>query len=399
MVQDERQTSGGPPSRSAGSSDSEPAPSVDAFRRALFSSTRRAWITPALVAVNAAVFLAMVATGVSIFRPSNADLVKWGADFGPLTIGGQWWRMLTNTFVHVGIVHIAMNMFGLWQVGFLVERLLGNGRFLGVYLLAGLCGSLASLAVHPFVVAAGASGAVFGIYGALLGYLARHRGGVPRPILQSLLKVSLSFLGFNLLFGLQIKGIDMAAHGGGFVGGAICAYGIARPLGGETSPRAWTSRYLTPGLVILAGLAVLAALASRLPRVADLAAEMEAFTRIEKTIVGRYDDAAARVDRGTESNAALAQEIETNILPPWRRYRAHIHTIGRVPPEQVDFLNRLDRYLGTRERGFGELAAALRRNDAAGIRSAHETIAGAIGALNVPDREVRDQPAPAPAAP
>lgn len=241
------------------------------------------WATPLLVGLNAAVFVIMVLSGVSPSRPTTLALVRWGADFGPLTTSGEWWRMLTNTFIHIGIIHIAMNMYGLWQVGFLVERLLGNGRFLVTYLLAGLAGSYVSLAIHPDVVSAGASGAVFGVYGALVGYLVRRRGSIPRPMLRALVKASSTFVVLNLVLGLQIRGIDMAAHGGGFAGGAICALLLARPLsdatelfsagagaGGE-GPRPRRLEWRGPLLVLVAGLLVLAGLCALLPRAVDSA--------------------------------------------------------------------------------------------------------------------------------
>ena len=156
------------------------AAQVMEFRVGLHRRTRRVWATPALVAANVAVFAIMVAMGVGLMSPSIDGLITWGANYGPRTTSGQFWRLVTNVFVHIGIVHVAMNMIGLWQMGPLVERLLGNRGFLAVYLFSGVCGSLASVLWNPFVVSAGASGAVFGVYGALLAFLLRHRGSIPR---------------------------------------------------------------------------------------------------------------------------------------------------------------------------------------------------------------------------
>jgi len=122
----------------------------------------RVFVTWVLIAINLAVFVLMVIRGVGLMDPSIDSLLKWGADFGPLTTHGQWWRMLTSTFVHVGILHIAMNMYILLVSGPFVERLYGNVGFAVLYLLSGLGGSLVSLAWHPMLVSAGASGAIFG---------------------------------------------------------------------------------------------------------------------------------------------------------------------------------------------------------------------------------------------
>src|SRR3954470_6818265 len=94
-----------------------PGASLDGFRSALFARTPRAWVTPTMIVLNVAVFVVMVASGVSALAPTSASLIQWGADFGPRTTGGQSWRLLTNTFVHIGLPHIAMNMIALWQSG------------------------------------------------------------------------------------------------------------------------------------------------------------------------------------------------------------------------------------------------------------------------------------------
>src|SRR4051812_48296280 len=117
-----------------------------------------------IVALNVLVFAAVVAAGVSPLSPTGRDLVRFGASFGPLTVGGQPWRLLTSTFLHFGLLHIGMNMYVLWGAGGFVERLFGHGRFAAIYLAAGLVGAAASLLVHPLGASAGASGAVFGVY-------------------------------------------------------------------------------------------------------------------------------------------------------------------------------------------------------------------------------------------
>src|SRR6202011_2677222 len=110
-------------------------------------------------------FVAMVATGVHWLSPTTADLIKWGADYGPRTTAGEWWRLGSSMFLHLGIIHIAFNMVVLWDIGRFTERLLGNAGFLIVYVLSGLFGSLASVLINPHIPSAGASGAVFGLYG------------------------------------------------------------------------------------------------------------------------------------------------------------------------------------------------------------------------------------------
>jgi rhomboid protease GluP len=136
---------------------------VAEFTRKIAPATPLAFVTPALLAINVAVFLAMVVAGVPILHPAAADLIRWGADFGPFVIGGQWWRLQTAAFVHVGPLHLAFNMWALLTGGVFVERLFGAARFFTLYLLSAVGGNLAGIAWQPHTAAAGASGAIFGV--------------------------------------------------------------------------------------------------------------------------------------------------------------------------------------------------------------------------------------------
>ena len=182
---------------------------------------RRFIVTPTLVAMNVAYFLAMVSVGVPAASPSAMDVLLFGANFGPLTINGEWWRLLSSTFIHFGFLHLAFNMWCLWSLGNLAERLFGNGKFLLIYLLSGLGGSAASLLWHPVVVSAGASGAVFGIAGALAAFIYLARIHLPERAARDLLTSIVIFIGFNLAFGFTVPGIDNAGHLGGLVIGAL----------------------------------------------------------------------------------------------------------------------------------------------------------------------------------
>ena len=124
--------------------------STAASSKAWFTPTPRAYVTPALVGVNVAVFVLMALSGVGLLSPRPLDLIRWGANFGPLTTHGEWWRLLTATFVHIGALHLLCNMWALWDVGVLMERLVGPAGLLVLYLLAGLAGSVASLSWHLF---------------------------------------------------------------------------------------------------------------------------------------------------------------------------------------------------------------------------------------------------------
>jgi rhomboid protease GluP len=186
--------------------------------------------TPAtylLLAINIVVFLAMLAFGISPIDPDTAKVLQWGADYGPYTLGGQYWRLITSMFLHFGIIHIFGNMWCLWSLGRLAERLLGALSVIGVYLLTGVGASLLSLSWDPMRVSAGASGAIFGIAGALITTLYFGKHNLPQESVRRLLGYVLRFSLLNLLFGLKGH-VDNMAHLGGLVTGLLIGLFLAR---------------------------------------------------------------------------------------------------------------------------------------------------------------------------
>jgi rhomboid protease GluP len=186
-------------------------------------------VTQAIFGINVAVFIAMTMAGVAMFdNPAGQDLVRWGANFGPLTVSGQWWRLLTCVFIHGGLLHIAFNMWCLWDLGRLAESLYGHWTFAVVYLITGLSSSLVSLAWNPAVLSVGASGAIFGIAGALLASFYLGEFSLPRAAITGTLRSVAIFVGYNLIFGAVIARTDNAAHVGGLVMGLILGAVIAK---------------------------------------------------------------------------------------------------------------------------------------------------------------------------
>lgn len=181
------------------------------------------WATPGLIGICALVYVVMALAGISpISGPTVPQLVQWGGNAGVLSLGqGQVWRMFTCMFVHIGIIHIGMNMYVLWLIGRFVEPLCGSWRYLVFYLVAGLCGSVASSLIHPRIVSAGASGAIFGLYGVVLGFALRHRRTLPPRVVTSLTRSGGTFVLYNIAFGMAVSGIDLSAHLGGLAGGFL----------------------------------------------------------------------------------------------------------------------------------------------------------------------------------
>ena len=191
-------------------------------------------VTQAIFGINVAVFIAMLLAGVSMLdNPAGQDLVHWGANFGPLTVSGQWWRLLTCVFIHGGLLHIAFNMWCLWDLGRLAESVYGHWTFAAVYLITGLASSLTSVAWNPTVLSVGASGAIFGIAGALIASFYLGEFSLPRTAMTGMLRSVVVFVGYNLFFGAVIARTDNAAHIGGLVMGLILGALIARVAPGH----------------------------------------------------------------------------------------------------------------------------------------------------------------------
>jgi rhomboid protease GluP len=233
--------------------DPEILPPVQDDRQQTARAPRPSWASaPAtylLVGINCAVFLAMTLRGINPITPAPERLFAWGADnAGAVLYYGEWWRIVTAMFVHVGIIHLATNMWCLWNLGLLAEPLLGSFGVFAVYILTGAAGNLLSTGVNWYQfrdtmtqgsllfgpVGAGASGAVFGIAGALIVLLKSKLLPVPPQELSRLRKSVIYFAVINLVIGGGVSlgsgltgiHIDNWAH----VGGVSCGLLFAAPM-------------------------------------------------------------------------------------------------------------------------------------------------------------------------
>jgi len=189
----------------------------------IFKPTDGYYITPLLIDLNIIIFILMVISGVNVFLPDSESLMIWGANLRPYTMQGEWWRLISNCFLHIGIFHLLMNMYALLFIGVLLEPYLGKIRFLTAYLLTGIAGSVCSLWWHDLTISAGASGAIFGMYGVFLAMLTTNliEKNARKPLLISIG----IFVFYNLANGMK-GGIDNAAHMGGLVSGLFIGYGF-----------------------------------------------------------------------------------------------------------------------------------------------------------------------------
>jgi rhomboid protease GluP len=175
--------------------------------------------TPMLINISVAVYLLMVFSGVSLLSPDTEDLLSWGANWRFATLDGEWWRLFTCCFVHIGLIHLLLNMYALAMVGLYLEPLLGRWRMFGLYTITGVTASVVSLWWHENTVSAGASGAIFGLYGVLLALLLTDL--IHKDVRRELLSSIGLFVVYNLFYGMK-GGVDNAAHIGGLFSGLVC---------------------------------------------------------------------------------------------------------------------------------------------------------------------------------
>jgi membrane associated rhomboid family serine protease len=237
---------------------------MENFRYGLQTATPKAYVARILVVLNVMVYVAMVVFGYDPFASGGIEplmmLIDWGANMGPLTVDTEWWRLLTAAFLHGPIYHIGINMWVLWSEGPLVEKMVGNLGFTVLYFVSALLGSIGSIVVNPEVVSVGASGAIFGVIGAMGMLLVRHRHNLPRSTRTALLKSGGLFVGLNVVLTFQMPEIDWAAHVGGLMAGAAAGAWLGHPFSPESIKGRWRRNIIlaTAGtlVIIVAALAL-----------------------------------------------------------------------------------------------------------------------------------------------
>lgn len=250
----------------------------------IFKPTQGFYITPILIDLNILIFILMVISGVNIMLPDNESLLNWGANFRPMTLDGQLWRLLTNCFLHIGIFHLIMNMYALLYIGILLEPLLGKTRFISAYLLTGITASIASLWWNDLTISAGASGAIFGMYGVFLALLTTNF--IEKSTRKTLLTSIAVFVGYNLIYGMK-GDIDNAAHIGGLLSGIVIGYAFIPSL---KKPDDIKLEYSTIGLLIVLFLITSILVTQKIPNdILEYDKKMENFVSMESLALEVYN--------------------------------------------------------------------------------------------------------------
>ncbi|RKD92862.1 rhomboid family intramembrane serine protease [Mangrovibacterium diazotrophicum] len=316
----------------------------------LFVPQKGYFVTPIIVMLNVLVFLLMIAFGVSPLLPDGEQLLHWGANFRPYTLDGQGWRLITHLFVHIGVFHLLMNMYALVYIGLLLEPYLGKTRLAFAYLLSGIVGGATSVFWHEFEVSAGASGAIFGLYGVFLAMLTTNL--MEKSARKSLLISIGVFVFYNLANGMK-AGIDNAAHIGGLVSGLLIGYAYYPEL---KTPNL-KLKYATMGaLLLVASAGSLVLMRNSIERdFAHYQADMQKFARMEEEALGLY-----RMQPNSSDEQILA-EIENNGIKNWEASIALLDSVDHyeLPSGLHDHIHKLRLYCDLRLKSYGAISRAI----------------------------------------
>jgi membrane associated rhomboid family serine protease len=381
-------------------------PESDAFHDRLRARTPHLLITPAFVAISVAVAACMLLAATPFSDP--ATLLGWGASVGPLTTNGQWWRLVTSTFVHTGTLHLLVNVAILSQLGAVLERLVGRLAFAAVYVSAGAFAGLISLSSHPVSVSVGASAAVFGLYGLLIGVLTwqllRQRGGNPDPdspenqeagqeqeqgpdaepitvppVTMPLVVIKRIGCGLALFIVYTAwNGLAGTAEAGGFLVGL--GYGIV--LGWSVVARHPRIGHVAAAMAACATIAIACALPLR--NIADVKPEIARAIAAEERTSAAYQSALDAFKKGHMTADALAELAERTNVPTLKAVDARLEALRNVPPEYRSLVDDAREYLRLRCQSWRLRAAAIRRT--AALRGAHDRTADASSRLQAEAR-------------
>jgi rhomboid protease GluP len=336
-------------------------------------------VTKLLVAVNLLVFAAMLVGGAGLWHSSNSVQLAWGANFGPATQDGEWWRLGTALFLHFGAVHLTLNLWALWDAGQLVERMYGHARFACIYFASGLAGNLLSLVAHRgLAISGGASGAIFGLFGALLIFLWRERHNLHPKEFRWFFWGAAGFALASLVLGLLITGIDNAAHIGGFFSGILGGIIFAQPAGitERLSPRFRRIRVLAGAAFALAIVILVSQVPVRTYRWSEevlARKEIGEFLRDDAAITQSWQSILDKARQDGTSFEELAGRIDTSVAD---RYEESFELLSELPPDpalpSAATVEILRHYAERRRDASRALAEGLRANKPQQIRDALE---------------------------
>jgi rhomboid protease GluP len=332
--------------------------------------------TFALIVINVGVFAAMLGFGAGLWHSPNSVQLAWGANFGPATQDGQWWRLASAMFIHFGAIHLALNMWALWDGGQFVERLYGSLRFVVLYAASGLAGNLMSLAIHgSHAVSGGASGAIFGVFGALLIALWNERQQLHAAEFKWLFWGAAGFAVASIFLGTAIAGVDNAAHVGGLTTGTLLGIALYRPfLAPRRTDRA--VRLTALGVVALGSVFLIGNLPRPSYRWSDEVKAREGISRFlqqESAVDSEWAQLTAQKRQGDLTFEQLAARIDTDIGERYERSFAELSSIPISPGlPSAQMVRVLREYADIRREQSRTLADGIREDDGERLDKARE---------------------------
>jgi membrane associated rhomboid family serine protease len=352
----------------------KPPAGSESFHAALKARTRWAIVTPAIVLAYVATFLLAAMADGSVSDPRT--LAAWGSNIGPRTTNGEWWRLVTAMFLHVGVVHLVADVAGLLQAGLVAERLVGRLAFVVVFAAAGVLAGVWNLTLHPVSIHAGAAGAIYGVYGLLLaslvlGLLLRSAFAIPLGVLKGLWPgIAL----FTLYDALTAGVINEAMEAGlivGFTGGMA--------VGGRVITDKPPVRRVCA--VSAATLAIIVSLAAPLRGLADVAGEVDRVRAAEARTAESYDAAVVRFKAGR----IKAQELATladKFVGELELLHARLSSIENVPAGHWPMVSKASEYLKLRQDSWRLRAEGLRAGHTKTLQEADAAEHAALAALD-----------------
>ena len=308
-------------------------------------------VTPILLDLNILIFILMILSGVNFFQPDGESLLKWGANFKPSTLEGQYWRLITNCFLHIGIIHLLMNMYALVYIGLLLEPQIGSFKFSLAYIISGITASITSVCWHDITISAGASGAIFGLYGVFLALLTTSL--IEKTARKALLTSIVLFVGYNLMYGMK-GGIDNAAHLGGLLGGIIIGFSfypmLKEPV--KKTRNSLISAATFTGIAILSGIFLMNT-SNPGGKYDEI---MKEFAKAEERALSFY-----RLPKTTDDATYLAA-VNGQGIPNWKLCSTLVDSIAKLeelPEELAIRTNYLKKYCKYRLKSYEFIAASI----------------------------------------
>lgn len=322
-------------------------------------------LTIGLIIINLIVYLTMIVNGVDLFLPASRTIVDWGGIFDPFVVKGEWWRLVSSMFIHIGCIHLVLNVVTLYSLGKTFEVKYGTLCLFMVYFTSGIAGGIASVYSNMFQVGAGASGAIFGIAGALIAMLLLEGKGDKFTSRSELVNIFV-FILINVIFSLRFKFIDLAAHLGGLLVGFFTGASLQMYL----SYRSQLSRAMFIfGIIILLNGSLLFLFASNFPKY-----RYWYFTMFQSFI--KNDEETISILKNPKSyTSALVSNVNIQAADNiWKENLKILKIFKNVPPDLKQDIKILKNYITLRRTSLNYFKEYLDQHELAYLDSVDRII-------------------------